>query len=560
MGLELNTPDLNNVNPYKSFKVWIKEMPKVRKALLLIIPIVVLANGAISYLLPKGNWQLAGIISMAIVLCGTAFWLFSTFIGVYEKQNEELIRVNKELVKTVGNLADPIQKALIKLPQKTPQYEIATKLDKATEEASKLLMNPKTFYTGIDDYVEGLKDNLKILMGNSNGRVFAVCGDKPWKEQGMIDWFELNVLAISRKVSINRIFLQQKSDISEVAPIMQEQVDRGINVWYALKEEYEKVPFFKEIQEGFGFVIFETENGRKVIMHHYPDKTNSVLWEDQLITSQFKDAYIQLIKNRNVVKIQPTSQLNSDNSAMIFKIQKQANQLKSNIDFLTRHSFSNLQINYLSWRLTSEINKLDQVINDKKINIFALDKFHYLSDVLGNLLCTLKTGDTFRVLSHVEVWGGGNLGIEKLLDQCDTAVEELGANVERIIFIDSNKENDNQYLQKLRSSLAIFNKYGKDTPKYFVVDKNKSLYKELLSSPMAYITEVRGNHRLQINTANLFDDNPKSEPSFNLTFYSSSEKPSQIEIMFNKLFSSGNGIDLLTVAEVATKYKIDIEN
>ncbi len=415
---------------------------------------------------------------------------------------------------------DPLTTVIQSLDDAHPDHlvrkKVAESLFKQTEQTAAKLLKPQDMYKGHYSYIKlGLIPHLlKLTEQVEGGRVYAVCGPKNWEDPYFKEWLDESVAAIDKKVSVTRIFLEPKSGLhynkqkETMDKDMGDQAKKGIRVWYAPRSAYESIEFLRNMPDGFGFVVFvKNETEAKVIVHFDPSKNESALFSDSLITNQFR----HIVKKLRSQSIPQGQSLSNHNLKKLKKVEDEAAKIINSIQFLKNHRISNLQLNYVHWRLHAEIEKLEEVISKENITILARPNYDYLSEVLCGIINTLGEGDTFQVITKPEIWNGLGLSTDKLLKSCNKAISERKATIKRFVLIDSDRLVDSEYLETLSKCVDIFKSHrGSHEPVFIYVSYRDKKYIDILKEcPLAFVSEAKGNFPLRIRAINF--ENTKND-------------------------------------------------
>lgn len=465
-------------------------------------------------------------VGVLLALGGALFFLSFDIYKLVTGKVNEIKSSLKEINENVKGVHDPLYKAAFSEGLGKPEIQVANKLFKASKEAARQLKHPKQVFNNYEDYTNELIRRINQMMHSKRGKINAACGEKDWELDGTQRWFDKNYEALKSNVSINRIFIEEIGwDADAACQQMQEQANKGINVRLAGIKGLKNHPLLNNIPRGFGFVIFDNGVDKpQVIVHNDPATEKSVLFDDPMIVGQFVSTFNELSSDAYSKVILSNNQ--TDAGYILEKqILHKSDELTMHIRHLLAHRFSNLQLNFINWRLGTELNKLRSVINGE-LPIYALDKYSYLSDIFGHLQRQLREGDTYQTITTVDVWSGNSIGSKKFL-RSNVMALKAGAHIDRVVFIDEKRLNDKldtDYHKGIKYGIDLFNSFSeKDNKNYslnfFISEMRGDHYEILQHAPVTLITEYGNKNRLGLYAHHVSNTDTNSVPFLDLKFY-----------------------------------------
>jgi hypothetical protein len=496
---------------------------RARPIALVIFLTAIISTSAI----PNLYWKIGVLCASVPLLIYLSLDIYKTLKSAIKSVKVSLNEINNNVI----NIQDPLHKAAYCSQLGKPEVQVAEKLFKASKEAVRQLNHPKTF-NNQEEYINELVRRIEPMINSRKGRIRAACGEKDWQHKGTKRWFEKNYEALRCNVSVNRIFIEEKEWNKKAADQeMIGQANKGINVRFAELKSLKNHPFLHNMPKGFGFVLFDYGNDRpEVIVHNdtlNPDE-KSVLFDDPMIVSQFislfnelsTDAYSNEITSSNVTDV---------GMHLEKKVLQKSEALTHYIRSLLDHRSSNLQLNFLIWRIEAELQKIARVLAGS-IDIYALGRYNYLSEIFGRLLEQLQEGDHYQTISTVDIWSGKNIGNKKFLDATAKALKN-NAKIDRIIFVDKARllnQNEVDYHKQIKSAVELFEKFPeKDNSLFsikFLFDYIDGDFQEILQyAPSALITESKNSNQLMIRAHNVSNEANLTTPYLNLKFHSNND-------------------------------------
>lgn len=428
----------------------------------------------------------------------------------------------------IQNIEDPLYKAAFRSNLPTPEKQVAVRMYKASEEASNQLRQPISFPTH-EAYTAALMGRIAKMISGGQGTINAACGKKAWENKLVRNWFEKNYEALGHNIVINRIFLEEAcwstEDAGDAIRQMNRQASEGINVRFAKLTAIQQMDVLRNVPDGFGFVIFDFgDNKPEVIVHDDPSIGRAVLFDNPMIVAQFTSTFHEL--NSDVYSDVIASNNEHDITISLKRvILDKADTMRSMVRQLVSDRYSNLHRDFVNWRLSTEVTKIDSLLKGE-ISLYALDRFAYLRDVFRQILRQLGDGHVYQTLSVVDFWSGDNIGSSPFLDATLEAMTR-GAKMDRIVFVDKLKfedENDVKYQLKVKSVIQLFESFGgKSHPNFklrFFIGRPDGSYSELIKhAPLSLISEASGA-RLGITTRHAEPNAPNErDPFLHLEFY-----------------------------------------
>ena len=510
--------------------------------------------------IPDNNLKFSVLFILGISLAFMAGDL-SNLIKTYAGEVKSIL---SEINQSIKEIEDPLHKVAFSSNLESPQVEVARKMYEASVRSANQLKNP-TYFVNHSKYTYALLTRIKRMKRANSGKISAACGQKEWEDSLVEEWFNENYDALKHNILISRIFLEEESwktdDVSRQSAClqMQHQADNGINVRFAKFAELQNIEIFKKIPEGFGFVIFEYEGEPpEVIVHNKPGEEKSVLFDDPIIVSQFISAFNELSKKPYSRKIKSNKQMDAD-VLLELGVLNELKQINSQVKRLVDQRFSNIQMNFVKWRLSSELKNINLLINGQ-IPIYALDKFTYLTDIFRHIIEQLNENDLYQTISTVDFWSG-NLSISRKCLKATSNALKNGAKIERVIFVDEEKLHaETSYRTNIKKIIELFEAFEDNDNNLYVIKFFKCnigdvTYGEMLrGAPRALITESDKKTRSEIFTKHGPARIGTIAPQLSLKFYKGDENDpyiDEIESNFREIVS--DSMDLNEMKEILYK-------
>ncbi len=270
----------------------------------------------------------------------------------------------------------------------------------------------------------------------------------------------------------------------------------------------------------------------------------SLKWKE-ILKSKIREYIIEIVGDKKKKSIELTG-----------KIFNNIHEIQTRVDTITKRDCI-YELNFVNWRLSSELKKLKGILNDK-LEIPAKDKYSYLRYVFGSILNELSNKDIYRTLTTVHFWNDENIGTEDFLTSNLNALK-AGAIIKRVLLInktvlktgDNNSLDLKKQLNKIIKNFELFKievlkeKKIKKKENYvlrFLLFENSKGHGDAMNlAPFAIITNENYNRSMSIGTKNI--DTPNKDPSIMLNLFNESDNNLKHYIdNFEKM--NGNAITL----------------